>query len=124
MLVNCCRKKGDFQFKKRKSPKYLTGFKDMPARTYHKQRRHDLTGQRFGELVAYAPGDNTQADTKASFWICKCDCGNWKKVTTSALRKGQTQSCGCWLPKINAPTKQEIKEAKQWKKQHEKDLSE
>lgn len=28
-------------------------------------------------------------------WLCDCSCGETKKVTPSALRSGNTQSCGC-----------------------------
>lgn len=28
-------------------------------------------------------------------WLCKCDCGQYKKVCTSYLRGGNTKSCGC-----------------------------
>lgn len=28
-------------------------------------------------------------------WYCKCDCGNFTRVTGSALRAGNTRSCGC-----------------------------
>jgi hypothetical protein len=49
---------------------------------------YDLTGQRFGRLVAVAY-------SKPSKWICLCDCGNKATVLSSLLRKGATKSCGC-----------------------------
>lgn len=48
----------------------------------------DKRGMRFGRLVVigYVGG---------SKWLCKCDCGNEKIVSTSALNGGRTISCGC-----------------------------
>jgi hypothetical protein len=49
-------------------------------------RSADLTGQRFGSLVA----DSRDA---ASRWLCRCDCGHEARVRTGDLRRGQ-QTCG------------------------------
>ena len=59
-----------------------------------KKRRIDLTGQRFGKLVALYPiysGDKN-IHTK---WHCKCDCGNECNIDMGNLRSGKSQSCGC-----------------------------
>lgn len=53
----------------------------------------NLTGQRFGRLVAQERL-NTQKDC-SYIWRCLCDCGNVVFVTAAALTKGQTKSCGC-----------------------------
>lgn len=47
----------------------------------------DLTGQKFGRLtvIKYVGKSN---------WLCKCDCGNEKIVSTTHL-KNDTKSCGC-----------------------------
>lgn len=54
----------------------------------------DLTGQRFGCLIVVAEcgKDNTGKNT---LWQCSCDCGGSTKTTTTHLRSGHTQSCGC-----------------------------
>lgn len=52
----------------------------------------DLTGQRFGRLVVEVM-DIYQG--KAST-ICKCDCGNSKRVRAHDLKRGFLVSCGCW----------------------------
>lgn len=52
----------------------------------------DLTGQRFGRLVAT---ERVFTDSQRTTWLCRCDCGNQKTVRTSDLRNGHTQSCGC-----------------------------
>lgn len=53
----------------------------------------NLTGQRFGKLVA-SEQDGRDAQGRV-FWLCICDCGNTKHVRTSHLRAGSVQSCGC-----------------------------
>lgn len=57
-----------------------------------KDKRTDVTGQRFGRLVVkkmiYEEG-------KPSFCLCQCDCGNEKTILASSLLNGMTKSCGC-----------------------------
>lgn len=55
----------------------------------------DVTGQRFGKLVALRP--TTERRGKGVRWECLCDCGNRCIVNVSALKSGNTQSCGCSL---------------------------
>ena len=56
----------------------------------------DLTGQRFGRLVAlervptqpyYASGH--------MWWKCRCDCGQETLVRSNSLKQGAIRSCGC-----------------------------
>ena len=54
----------------------------------------DLTGQRFGRLVVIKRVEN--AKNKHPQWLCKCDCGNFKKVRGNSLRAGLIVSCGCY----------------------------
>ena len=57
--------------------------------------RYDLTGQRFGRLMAlYHVSKEDRA--KSSYWHCRCDCGNELDVYTGSLLHGLTRSCGCW----------------------------
>lgn len=53
----------------------------------------DITGQRFGKLIAktFEP----KLPDKPTLWICICDCGKEMKVRGSELRKGNVKSCGC-----------------------------
>jgi hypothetical protein len=54
--------------------------------------RIDLTGQRFGRLLAKEPvGRRGNSKT----WLCQCDCGNMTEVPSNYLRRGITRSCGC-----------------------------
>lgn len=56
----------------------------------------DLAGQRFGRLVVLERAEDyiSPKGCKCAQWVCKCDCGNLKMVTTSNLH-GKTRSCGC-----------------------------
>lgn len=57
---------------------------------------NDLTGMRFGKLVAMEKTfliNNT--NTKYEAWLCKCDCGNTKVIRKDSLTLGMTRSCGC-----------------------------
>lgn len=55
--------------------------------------RLDLTGQRFGRLVAMER--QTTEDNRHSVWLCQCDCGKTKNAILNNLRRGLTKSCGC-----------------------------
>ena len=52
----------------------------------------DLTGQRFGRLVAEEVVGRRHRER---LWRCRCDCGSEKTVVAGGLRSGRTQSCGC-----------------------------
>ena len=58
----------------------------------------DITGQRFGRLVAVEliPKEERTWSNKERAWRCKCDCGNEVIVRQRNLRGARmTQSCGC-----------------------------
>lgn len=59
-----------------------------------RQGRIDLTGQRFGKLIALYP-IYSGAKNKHTVWHCKCDCGNECDIDMGNLRSGKSQSCGC-----------------------------
>lgn len=63
------------------------------AKEIGKNTIKDLTGQRFGYLIAIKPTDNKQ-DTSI-IWECLCDCGKTHYVSSSDLVKGSVKSCGC-----------------------------
>ena len=60
----------------------------------------DLTGQRFGRLVAMKCVGRTNNGNAQ--WLCKCDCGGEKVVASWGLVSGRTQSCGCIKREQNA----------------------
>jgi hypothetical protein len=55
----------------------------------------DLTGQRFGRLVAIKIAG--KGKRRSTLWSCLCDCGNTTTVPIGHLRSGHTISCGCFL---------------------------
>lgn len=57
-----------------------------------RNRNIDLLNKRFGRLIVLEKSPLKGKNTK---WLCKCDCGNRKLVTTGNLSTGHTQSCGC-----------------------------
>lgn len=63
------------------------------AKKIGKNNFKDLTGQRFGKLVAIEA--ILDQNTKKYKWICQCDCGNIVTVLGTSLTSHNTQSCGC-----------------------------
>jgi len=59
--------------------------------------RIDITGERFGRLVAVSPTleRNRSNHARDRVWECLCDCGNTHRVRLSKLRDGSVKSCGC-----------------------------
>ena len=57
---------------------------------------NDLTGQRFGRLVAtsYTP-DRRRTGGAEGAWTVQCDCGKYSAVRPYLLKSGKQQSCGC-----------------------------
>ena len=53
----------------------------------------DITGQRFGQLVAIGISNERRNDH--IIWKCKCDCGRTISVRGDILRRGEVKSCGC-----------------------------
>lgn len=57
----------------------------------------DITGQRFGRLVAVKMYAEKYKRTK---WLCKCDCGNEKLMPLDSLMTGRAKSCGCYRKEV------------------------
>jgi hypothetical protein len=58
----------------------------------------DLTGRKFGRLTVKCRSGTYQrpSGNKEPTWLCKCECGNEKVVSSSNLKgKNNTLSCGC-----------------------------
>lgn len=58
------------------------------------KRSKDLTGQRFGKLVAVRQSRKCEK-TRQWYWECNCDCGNVVEVIVNSLTGGNTKTCGC-----------------------------
>lgn len=70
-------------------------------------RIRDLTGQRFGRLVAL--DYKSSHDKQHLVWRCKCDCGNETFVASSSLVTGTTKSCGCLRKEVSRTIKKDVK---------------
>ena len=59
----------------------------------------DLTGQKFGRLLVIREVETPEGkDGKKRWWLCKCDCGNYKIASAYTLiNKKGTKSCGCLI---------------------------
>lgn len=57
-------------------------------------RALNLTGEKFGRLTVLSKTENRGEKTA---WLCVCECGNSVIAGTTALRRGNTKSCGCLL---------------------------
>lgn len=59
-----------------------------------KPGQKDLTGQRFGRLVALEP-TQARSHNGATVWRCRCDCGGETMAVSTQLTQGYKKSCGC-----------------------------
>lgn len=58
-------------------------------------RANELTGKRFGKLVALKRWESAKGGRAQ--WLCRCDCGNTKVVRAAMLTSGRSTDCGCVL---------------------------
>lgn len=61
-------------------------------------KKVDLIGKKFGKLLVIELAGGSRSGSK--LWRCKCDCGNFKEVTTRHLNRNPdnntvVRSCGC-----------------------------
>ena len=57
-------------------------------------KKVNLIGVRFGRLTVVSEAGKNKS--KHIEWLCRCDCGNEKIVLGDSLRRGITNSCGCY----------------------------
>lgn len=67
---------------------------DCGCTTKTKPGQKDLTGQRFGRLVALEPTD-ARSYGGSTVWRCQCDCGEETLAAARQLVTGMKKSCGC-----------------------------
>lgn len=68
-------------------------------------RATDLTGQRFGKLVALEATRKRNSNNSV-VWKCSCDCGNEIFMGADRLMHGGKEDCGCsFVPAASDPTK-------------------
>lgn len=54
-------------------------------------------GNRFNKLIVIEEIPIERDSSGNKYWLCRCDCGNYTKVSTANLRSGRISSCGCLL---------------------------
>lgn len=87
--VRAMIQRGKIPTQKIKNVLYIDKSIPYPDRSRHK----DITGQRYGRLVALKyVGKNESGKV---LWDCLCDCGKHKTVVYGNLKSGYTKSCGC-----------------------------
>lgn len=64
---------------------------------YMRGKVENLTGKKFGRLTVII---RTKSKNKRAMWLCKCNCGNEKIVSSADLLKGCVKSCGCLAKEI------------------------
>jgi len=62
-----------------------------------KKKRSDITGQRFGKLIALRETEPaiSRSGVSVTRWLCRCDCGREVVVRKNNLTGKVTRSCGC-----------------------------
>lgn len=62
-------------------------------------RAGDLVGKHFGRLTVL---ERTRVGPKSEIrWICKCDCGSDRLVSSGGLMSGKAKSCGCYRKDVS-----------------------
>lgn len=56
----------------------------------------DLSGRRFGRLIAVEFHRKKVSGGTKILWDCQCDCGNSRFVNSGDLKNGKQVSCGCF----------------------------
>jgi hypothetical protein len=54
---------------------------------------NDLTGKTFGRLTVIRVGMRKAGKV---YWLCNCECGKTKNISSINLTKGRASSCGCF----------------------------
>lgn len=70
----------------------------------------DLSGLRFGGLTAIGAVPGT--DGRDTYWLCRCDCGNWMVCQQDSLRQGLAKCCEACRDKRRAGKAPAAKEEK------------
>lgn len=64
-------------------------------------RMIDLSGQKFGKLTVLSRAENS---AKHLMWFCRCDCGKNATVRGSAMKSGNSTTCGCGVSEAMSRT--------------------
>lgn len=73
---------------------------------WRKRKAADLTGRRFGRLVAMRPTGESNPK-KGRLWECRCDCGNTRIVPAAYLLEGRCAPAGACMMSFSPGTAKE-----------------
>lgn len=62
----------------------------------------NLLQQKFGKLLIEKRVQNKYGRV---YWLCRCECGNTREVSSHNLKTGKVKSCGCSRIGINKGSK-------------------
>lgn len=68
----------------------------------------DLKGQKIGKLIVIE--ETEQRSYEGVLWNCKCECGNFKLVSTYSLTHKRILSCGCLNSIMNSKIEKILQE--------------
>lgn len=58
----------------------------------------NLVGEKFHMLTVIKKlGSKGDKGKQSIFWLCQCECGNFKELPTKSLTRKEYKSCGCWM---------------------------
>jgi hypothetical protein len=63
-------------------------------------KKTDLSGERFGRLVALTYVESGAGGN--AIWLWACDCGKQKRILANVVKSGRSKSCGCWRAESSA----------------------
>ena len=56
-------------------------------------KRIDITGKKYGKLTVIKL--HHIKNKRVCYWVCKCECGNYKIINGNSLKNGSIKACGC-----------------------------
>lgn len=78
-------------------------------------RVNNLIGNKYGRLTVIGLDESKQ--TRKTFWICECECGNVVSIRSDRLISGNTHSCGCYKRESDRRNVQNVPAYKKFKEQ-------
>lgn len=113
-----CDKHGDTYKTAKASHLFEKSFKPCKECTYENAGTVRV-GDKFNKLTIIERSVDyiSPKGRREKQWLCRCDCGNEKVVSTSHLKTGFVKSCGCIIKDVA------IENGKKQKKYNEYDLS-
>lgn len=64
--------------------------------TSKNNHKKSYVGQKFNRLTVFSLVGYTKTAQAMSYWLCRCECGNFRIVALPKLKKGSTKSCRCY----------------------------